>query len=461
LTIGNYYTGTGGTGTLLNAGDVLTSTQTLYVYAQTATTPNCTDEESFYVTVFNVDELPDVTSCQNYKLPALTIGKYYSSPGGTGTQLPVGSVISSSQTIYIYAQSPFTPTCFDESSFSVTIVPVPVANVVPANLRRICDEDGVNDGITTFDLTSLSATVLGTQTGPEFSIAYYATMDDANLGTNPIASTTLQTVYVRVSNSLAPSCYAIRTINITVNPLPIPTPVGGIICYDTFNEELISPYMIYSNLSSSTHQFEWTDANGVVVGTSSVFTAEQPGIYTVVATKISTGCTSVPVSVEVTPSEPALVSYTMTEDFSDNPVVTVVAEGTGDYEYQLDNGAFQDSPIFDNVSSGLHTITVRDKNQCGLSTTTALIINYPHYFTPNGDGIHDTWNIFDLQAQMASKIHIFDRYGKMLKQITPSGAGWDGTYGGQMMPSTDYWFVVQYVEDGIEKEFKAHFAMKR
>src|SRR5690606_7314009 len=87
LTVGNYYTGPGKTGTMLNAGDVLATSQTVYVYAETATTPNCFNEQSFLVNVFNVDQLADVTVCEAYVLPALTVGKYYTGPGGTGTQL--------------------------------------------------------------------------------------------------------------------------------------------------------------------------------------------------------------------------------------------------------------------------------------------------------------------------------------------------------------------------------------
>ena len=165
----------------------------------------------------------------------------------------------------------------------------------------------------------------------------------------------------------------------------------------------------------------------------------------------------------VTPSEPAVVAYAVSEDFSDDQSITVITTGTGDYEFMLDNGVFQDSPVFDNVSSGMHTITVRDKNGCGSSSTTALVVNYPKYFTPNGDGVHDTWNITDLKldSQGQSKINIYDRYGKFLTQIRPAGNGWDGTYNGAQMPSTDYWFTVEYTEAGESKEFKAHFAMKR
>ncbi|MFN7013858.1 MAG: adhesin, partial [Bacteroidia bacterium] len=158
LTLGNYYTGSGGTGTLLQAGDTVTHSQTVYVFAHTNTTPDCTSEISFNITIFNVDVLPNVTTCENYTLPNLTVGQYFTGSNGTGLQLNAGATITTSQTVYIYGLSPYLPRCSDESSFTVTIIDTPIANSVPTALRSVCDMDGNNDGITSFNLTTLSAT---------------------------------------------------------------------------------------------------------------------------------------------------------------------------------------------------------------------------------------------------------------------------------------------------------------
>lgn len=460
LAVGNYFTQPNGGGTPLNAGDVLTSSQTVYVYAETGTTPNCTDEKSFQVNIFKVVDLPNLTTCESFTLPPLAVGRYYTGPNGSGTQLTPGSNVSASGTIYVYAVSPFTPSCSSETSFDLTIVDTPVANPVPASMTTLCDEDGTNDGITSFDLTQLSATILGSQTGAEFTIAYYESAVSATTATNPVTSTTLPYVFVRVSNSLAPLCFDLKQIFIHVNRLPEPTPQDGIMCFNTHTQTLINPYVIHSGLGSG-YTFQWKNEAGTVVGTAPNYTATTPGVYTITATSLATGCSSAPTPVTVSPSEPAIVTYSITDDFADVQVVTVIADGTGDYEYQLDFGQFQDSNVFYDVASGIHTITVRDKNGCGIATTSALVVNYPHYFTPNGDGIHDTWNITDLRQQPDSKITIFDRFGKVIAMIKPSGSGWDGTLQGMMLPSTDYWFVVDYEEDGVRKEFKSHFAMKR
>ncbi|MNK75457.1 hypothetical protein D3C87_949980 [compost metagenome] len=93
------------------------------------------------------------------------------------------------------------------------------------------------------------------------------------------------------------------------------------------------------------------------------------------------------------------------------------------------------------------------------------IIDYPNFFTPNGDGFHDTWNIIGLGEQTDATIYIFDRYSKLIKQIASNGEGWDGTFGGSPVPSTDYWFTVTYKEyigdTPTTKEFKSHFSLKR
>ncbi len=463
LTVGNYYTGPNGSGTLLHENDVLSTNQTVYVYAQTGSVPNCFDEKSFTVTLFNVDELANVSICENYTLPVLSIGKYYTGANGTGNQLNAGQVINTSQTIYIYKQSSFNTICYDESSFVVTIVDTPVVYPVAVNLRTTCDNDGTNDGVTNFDLTTLNSTILGNQTSSEYVVTYYLTQAEAVAGTNAIVSTTSQTVFAKVMNILTASCYDIKSFTLKVNKLPEPNPVGGIMCYDTKNNILLNPYTISSGLSSSTHTFQWYNDAGTVVGSNSSYQVIVPGTYTVIATNSATGCSSAPKAVEVLSSEPAIVSYTLTEDFADNQIIIVEAVGVGgDYEYQLDFGPFQDSPTFENVSSGNHKITVRDKNGCGNSVSEALIINYPKFFTPNNDGYNDTWNIVDLKTKNNTIIYVYDRYGKLMSQVTPVGQGWDGRFAGQDMPSSDYWFTVTYEDEiGNKKEFKSHFAMKR
>ena len=125
LTNGNYFTATNGGGTMLHAGDVITETTTIHIYNQPAGPGTCGNNSSFTVTIVDTSEMTpeDVTRCGSYTLPALTYGSYYTAPGATGTQIPAGTVISASQTVYYYFATQTAPICIVDSSFMITIIP--------------------------------------------------------------------------------------------------------------------------------------------------------------------------------------------------------------------------------------------------------------------------------------------------------------------------------------------------
>lgn len=109
---------------------------------------------------------------------------------------------------------------------------------------------------------------------------------------------------------------------------------------------------------------------------------------------------------------------------------------------------FQSSPVFSDVPPGDYYITARymDCPDSEIISNLIMILGYPKYFTPNGDGFHDTWSLINIENQPSALIYIFDRYGKLLIQLRAGGPGWDGTYNGKNMPSSDYWFKVEFNE---------------
>ena len=64
-------------------------------------------------------------------------------------------------------------------------------------------------------------------------------------------------------------------------------------------------------------------------------------------------------------------------------------------------------------------------------------MQYPKFFTPNGDGYNDTWSIKCLKDDTSAMISIFDRYGKLLSQFKPSQTAWNGILNGAMLAGTD------------------------
>jgi gliding motility-associated-like protein len=151
--------------------------------------------------------------------------------------------------------------------------------------------------------------------------------------------------------------------------------------------------------------------------------------------------------------------------FDDNQSVRVlVTGGTGNYEYKLDNETWVQDPFFTRISGCQdHVMAVRETSGCSnIAIATFRIFEFPKFFTPNGDGINDVWNIGCLDNQTNANITIFDRYGKILKVINPARSGWDGSYNGELMPTNDYWFKLDYLDDaGAARTFSSHFTLKR
>ena len=143
------------------------------------------------------------------------------------------------------------------------------------------------------------------------------------------------------------------------------------------------------------------------------------------------------------------------------------ARGNGSFEYAINGGEFQDDPEFLDVPPGLNTVIINDKNGCGITEPIEfLVIGYPKFFTPNADGINDGWNIKGIEDSsiVDPVVFIFDRYGKLLKQLDVNST-WDGTYIGNPMPASDYWFRFEYAEQEngiiVAKTLQNHFSLKR
>ncbi len=163
---------------------------------------------------------------------------------------------------------------------------------------------------------------------------------------------------------------------------------------------------------------------------------------------------------------PVLDRIDVLDDLSDNNTIEVFVQGNGSYEYAINGGEFQDSPVFQDVPPGQNTLVINDKNGCGTTNPIPfLVVGYPKFFTPNGDGIHDAWNILGIETLTDPVVFIFDRYGKLLKQLDETTVGWDGTFNGRPMPSSDYWFRLEYERDEngvlVANTLRNHFSLVR
>ncbi len=235
------------------------------------------------------------------------------------------------------------------------------------------------------------------------------------------------------------------------------------LCFD-INGIIALPVTIDTGLSTTAYNFTWLLNGAQIAGANQgTYMPIEGGNYEVIVQNAMTTCESSMLTIVTDLSEPEFEAEVITAAFSENQTVQVTTISSGDFEYQLDGGSWQDDSVFNNVSFGEHIVTVRDKRGCIESSQKLVVIGYPKFFTPNDDGSNDTWNINSISDQVNAKISIFNRYGKLLKQISPAGEGWSGLYSGRLMAVDDYWFVLEYndTNTGEKKMFKAHFTLKR
>ncbi|WP_298515916.1 T9SS type B sorting domain-containing protein [uncultured Kordia sp.] len=389
---------------------------------------------------------------------------------GTGALVNGFENMSDPQTIFIRVENTATG-CVNTNniaSLELSVEPIPTATA--PDTYQLCAVDEADQDTAVFDLTTLDADIINGQLN--MAVSYYETATDADADINAIANTTSytntsnpQTLYARVRQTITGCLSDPVLVNLQVNPLPVFTlPADDILCVDAATGTTQDGPFIGEDQGAG-FTYLWNTPNGIFnTATVQVTTA---GTYSLVITdgNFPTNCSySDSVTYEASSAPASLDVQITTPAFADtHNVIATATGGSGVYEYQLDDGEWQDTGEFLDLQPGEHTVTVRDTNGCGELVRTFELIDYMKFFTPNGDEYHPTWNIIGLRNQPSAKIYIFDRYGKLLKQISPAGIGWDGTFNGSPMPSQDYWFRVEYVDpfDGSPKEFINHFTLKR
>lgn len=315
----------------------------------------------------------------------------------------------------------------------------------------VCDDSSM-DNQHLFDLSLQNAQILGGQNPDNLQITYHSTLANAQAGTNALPLqylSTTTTIYIRLQG-LTAECYITSSFKITVVPYPqLEMKLEYALCNG-------DPITISADPGMSTYLW----STGETTPTISVTT---PGIYTLEVTKKYGNIISCAAnySIAVKNSSAATIESIRTTDwtFSENTITVNLQGGNSmDYQYSLDGTTYQSSNVFTNLEEGTYEVFVKNIYGCGIEKRMVHLLNYPHFFTPNGDGTNDTWHINFAKAEPNIKVYILDRYGKLIKQLLSKDYGWDGTLNGKRLPSADYWFIVQR-EDG--QQFRGHFSMKR
>ena len=350
--------------------------------------------------------------------------------------------------------------CFNIGDFQIEAVDAPTA-IMPASLDN-CDE---GNGTATVDLRQVTSDVTAGQSGT--SLSFYESQSDAEDEVGAVANnyqySSDTTIYIRVDDD-STECVSYTTVDLIFNDLPNPNLLPEyLLCVDVDGSLLNGPVELNTGLTNADYSFQWLLGGDLIAGASgSSYNAVEAGDYQVIATEILTGCeNSASTTVRQRGVPESYDVNIVTDPFSFNHDVIVTATGPDEYWFSLDDGPYLYTGNFENVLPGPHKIAIAERNGCGEIIEEIFVFGYPDFFTPNDDGYHDTWNIVGGDRLPGTTVYVYDRYGKLIKQIDPSGAGWDGTFNGQPLPSSDYWFQINYEFDGVQAEARGHFAMKR
>jgi gliding motility-associated-like protein len=313
-----------------------------------------------------------------------------------------------------------------------------------------CDADGNLDGFTAFNL-NIDATpqiLTGLPTG--LVVEYYLTNNDALVQQNPLPNSYTnvtaneQIINARIVNG--PDCFGITPIKLKVTAF---SPVH-------FEDETV--YICNGNpkriaVSNGFSSYQWSNGDGTSYTNISV-----AGNYTVTVTN-TLGCQATKKFIALNSGTATITSVDVVDFSGSENSIVINYSGIGNYEFSIDGVHYQDSPQFYDVSEGSYLIYIRDINGCGIPTPfKVFVLDYPRFFTPNGDSFNDFWTIKNSAKYPNMIIFIYNRYGKLITQVNPKGSGWDGTYKGSPIPADDYWFTILLDNNRI---IKGHFALLR
>ena len=388
---------------------------------------------------------------------------------GQATVLSTGptlNVLASTSTTYVCdvvdtGQAP--AYSMNSDSIDVTVVPSPVIDFIP-------DISGYGS-IVLPTITGINLLQITRYTQPAVSFSSYlpgSTITSADLDTNPATFTAIAD---NGSGCIDEVQFEINLQEFFVNIDATSTELCP-------GESVVLNAMVVPASPLGTYQYEWVVANtGVVLGQnpSLVFAPQSTTqvMLSVTDTGAPTGTLPAQDDVVITVSDNPTFTLPTSIDAFDTYTLPAVATTAA-----TDVITFTDLSTNTNLAAGTllvseagtntYNLRVNATSDQGCSASQELIVTvtssltddlFPRFFTPNGDGFHDRWKPNSETFEVES-LFIFDRFGKLLKQSDPR-IGWDGTYNGNPMPSTSYWYKATIRIGERRLKLSGYFALRR
>ncbi|MDB5004875.1 MAG: hypothetical protein JWQ34_3100 [Mucilaginibacter sp.] len=339
----------------------------------------------------------------------------------------------------------------------------PVADFNTQNGTNLCSSDSVTFvDVSTVDFGDVSKLVFfyDFDNHPTDSVIYDRTTmrsDKKYTHFYGINNTTIaQNYHVVLHAYSGQTCWSPYQQTITINPSPI---VSLLLNDTTFYKNPVtlcqgdSPGR-FSGKSNLPGKDKFTGTGITSDGIFDPATAG-PGTFTInyLFTADNSGCTyatSFQIVVKPTPTVSLPVEYPVLE--SGQVTLTPIANinsGALIYKWTPATGLDHDdikNPVAKVTTDTKYTLTVTSDNACAtVVQTTVRVLKIPivpNAFTPNGDGINDTWEIKYLGSYPNVTVEIFNRYGGKVFRSNGYATPWDGRFNGGDLPIGTYYYII-------------------
>jgi len=337
--------------------------------------------------------------------------------------------------------------CGDQQTINITVV-----SLLPSTITQVgpfCEDAS--------SVNLVGATPGGTWSGTGITNPATGTFDPATAGPGTHS----------ITYTIAGSCGTSSTIDIVVNPLPVPTFTADVLagCAPltvTFTDNTLpaASSTVWTIVGEST-----SNSNG-----SYTYTFTDPGVYSVTLTLTSAagcvGTTTINNMINVYANPVADFDFGPDDADVTNPVINFVNQSTLNDINNWDFGGLgtstQTNPSFTFPSDvpGNYTVclSVATVNGCVDTVCQTIIINdifilyVPNAFTPDGDGINDFFfPVVSGIDPLTYEFMIFNRWGELIFESQNQAVTWDGTHKGLMSQEDVYVWKIK-VKDAIRGE---------
>lgn len=147
-----------------------------------------------------------------------------------------------------------------------------------------------------------------------------------------------------------------------------------------------------------------------------------------------------------------------------NQIIATAEGGSGNYMFSFNEETTTEEDEYYIKETATHTVTVTDENGCSITQEIFMEfidIEIPNFFTPDGDGLNDTWGPKNIEQYPNIFITVYDRYGRKIYRFKDNEDGWDGFYDVENLPAGDYWYIIKLNGETDTREFVGNVTLYR